>query len=192
MAYDSTMKLRKLTLVLLMLIALNLICVSSFEFEVGGKRGWTKPVRNETGAYNFWATKHRFHIGDILYFKYHENDSVLVVNKTSYKSCILSNPIATFKGGNTTFQFDRYGYFYFISGQNGHCKAGQKLIVRVMVHPLHMAPQLAPSPNDGGSRDGWGPSNWLPDSVNSSGKGSVASYMMTALGAMMVILYSFA
>ncbi|KAM7280184.1 hypothetical protein ACFE04_007318 [Oxalis oulophora] len=83
----------------------------------------------------------------VIDFKY-QNDFVLVVNKTSYKSCIVANPIDIFKYGNTTFEFDRYGYFYFISGEHGHCQAGEKLVVRVMVHPLQMAPQFAPSPSE--------------------------------------------
>ncbi|XP_017979630.1 PREDICTED: early nodulin-like protein 1 [Theobroma cacao] len=94
-----------------------------------------------------------------LDFMYND-DSVLVVNKTSCTKCGVSNPISKFEDGNTGFQFGRYGFFYFISGERGHCKAGQKLVVRVMVHPAISSPQPAPSPHgddvsdhDGGAWD---------------------------------------
>ncbi|OAY73198.1 Alpha-ketoglutarate-dependent dioxygenase alkB [Ananas comosus] len=104
------------------------------EFRVGGPRGWTEPIGDEFESYNHWATRNRFHIGDYLYFKY-ENDSVLVVTHDEYKECNTTNPIAKFTDGDTKFRFDRYGFFYFISGEPSHCWAGQRLIVRVMVHP---------------------------------------------------------
>ena len=116
----------------------------------------------------------------LLDFKYN-NDSVLVVNHTSYTKCSVSNPIFKFKDGDTVFQFDRYGYFYFISGERGHCKAGQKLIVRVMVHPVISSPQPAPPPKEDGSDDGDGwDSFWGPPPQNSTIKLTVASYFMTA------------
>ncbi|GLU21463.1 hypothetical protein SLE2022_376010 [Rubroshorea leprosula] len=173
----------------LILISMVSVFASSFQFNVGGKNGWTKPTGNETQNYNDWASRERFHIGDSLYFKY-SNDSVLVVSKTSYKKCSVSNPIFKFEDGETVFQFDRFGFFYFISGQPGHCRAGQMLIVRVMVHPAVNAPQSAPSPegSDSEEGDGWD-SFWGPPSMNSTIKVTVASYFMTALGGMLVILY---
>lgn len=117
------------------------------------------------------------------------------MNKTSYKNCDVSNPILKFEDGNTTFWFDRYGYFYFISGEPGNCKAGQKLIIRVMVDPVAHAPQ-SPAPSPGGEEsggsgggDGWDSFSWGPPSMNSTIKQSVASYFLTALGGMLVVLY---
>ncbi|KAJ8765084.1 hypothetical protein K2173_010566 [Erythroxylum novogranatense] len=173
--------------------------VSSYQFPVGGKIGWIKPTGNDTETYDKWATKHRFHVGDSLYFMY-RRDSVLVVNSTDYENCIISNPISRYDDGNTTFRFDRHGFFYFISGQPGHCKAGQKLVVRVMVHPAggdhEEAPNPAPSPEENGNKDSgkeegddWGGFSWGPPSVNSTIKASLASYFMTALVGMLVILY---
>ncbi|XVF70903.1 hypothetical protein PTKIN_Ptkin11bG0199800 [Pterospermum kingtungense] len=195
MASLSLPKLCRIALFSLVLIFMFMvITAASFQFKVGGDKGWTKPTGNESETYNEWATRNRFHVGDSLYFKY-KNDSVLVVNHTSYTKCSVSNPIFKFKDGDTVFQFDRYGFFYFISGKRGHCKAGQKLIVRVMVHPaIFSSPQPAPSPkedgssDDGGDQGGWD-SFWGPPPANSTIKLTVASYFMTALGGMLVIMY---
>ncbi|XWS11364.1 hypothetical protein CRYUN_Cryun38cG0077800 [Craigia yunnanensis] len=189
MASFSLPKLCKIALFSPVLISMLAVAAASFQFKVGGERGWTKPTGNESETYNEWATRNRFHVGDSLYFKYN-NDSVLVVNHTSYTKCSVSNPIFKFKDGDTVFQFDRYGFFYFISGERGHCKAGQKLIVRVMVHPAISSPQPAPSPKEDGSDDGGGwDSFWGPPPQNSTIKLTVASYFMTALGGMLVIMY---
>ncbi|CAL9769393.1 unnamed protein product [Musa acuminata subsp. burmannicoides] len=160
-------------------VSLLLSTLSAYEFRVGGPRGWTKPTGDELENYNHWATKNRFHIGDSLCklslslysikivllaritfdssfldelsdFKY-ENDSVLVVDKNAYKECDTKAPLLKFVGGNTTFTFDRHGYFYFISGEPGNCKAGERLIIRVMVHWEVVISGDAPSPQPGHS-----------------------------------------
>ncbi|KAL3508360.1 hypothetical protein ACH5RR_027761 [Cinchona calisaya] len=173
------------------------VMVSSFQFEVGGEKGWVKPAGNETETYNDWATKNRFHIGDTLYFKYALGDSVLLVNSRDYNKCRTSNPISKFDDGNTVFQFELSGFFYFISGQHGHCKSGQRLIIRVM-HPSEEqveSPESAPSPagapaSGGGGGNGWDSNNnWGPPALNSTDKLTVASYFITFLGGVLVILY---
>ncbi|XP_038688620.1 early nodulin-like protein 1 [Tripterygium wilfordii] len=183
--------LTKVVLLLLILVSGFASSVSSFQFQVGGEQGWTKPNKNQTETYNDWATMNRFHVGDSLYFKY-KNDSVLVVNHTSYNDCIVSNPITKYEDGETVIEFNRYGFFYFISGNPGHCKAGQKLVIRVMVHPAAaaMAPEpAAQSPGSDGGDGSWDSFNWGPPSVNSTIGLSLASYFMTALGGVLVILY---
>ncbi|CDP13713.1 unnamed protein product [Coffea canephora] len=171
------------------------VLVSSFQFQVGGEEGWVKPTGNQTEAYNHWATRHRFHIGDSVYFRY-EEDSVLVVSSSDYENCRTSHPISKFDDGNTVFQFERSGLFYFISGQPGHCKSGQRLVIRVMhpseeVEPPQAAPSpAAPNPNGGGGEDIWDNSNnWGPPALNSTDKLTVASYFMTFLGGVIVFLY---
>lgn len=129
-------------------------------------------------------------------FKYHK-DSVLVVNSSDYKSCNTSNPISKFNDGDTVFEFDRSGFFYFISGKHGHCKSGQRLIIRVM-HPSEIeneAPESAPATAPalapvGGSGGGWDSDHWGPPGVglSSATKAYVAS---TALGSMLFVLYLF-
>ncbi|XP_073030094.1 early nodulin-like protein 21 [Primulina eburnea] len=145
--------------------------VSSFQFEVGEEGGWKIPTGEEPETYNEWAAENRFQIGDTLHFKY-QNDSVLVVSSADYLNCNTANPISVFKDGSSVFQFDRSGFYYFMSGKPGHCKSGQRLIIRVM-HPSEIgvpssAPAPAPAPADGADGGGsdyldWGP----PAGVNS-------------------------
>lgn len=128
-------------------------------------------------------------------FKYH-NDSVLVVSPVDYITCNTSNPISRFEDGNTVFEFDRSGFFYFISGQPGHCRSGQRLIVRVM-HPSHaeapvpalvMSPELAPSPAmaPGGYGGVSGESG-----VSSAVKLSVVSSVVTVLAGLVIVVVLF-
>ncbi|CAL9104508.1 unnamed protein product [Musa textilis] len=128
------------------LVPLLMVAVESgLEFHVGGSRGWIVPAGDEAESYNRWAMRNRFHVGDSVYFKY-KNDSVLVVDREAYGDCNTTDPLLAFDDGNTTFRFDRYGYFFFISGTPGHCEAGQRLIVRVMVHPEFDAAGPGPAP----------------------------------------------
>lgn len=138
-------------------------------------------------------------------FKY-QKDSVLVVNKEDYENCITSNPIAKFEDGNTVFTFDHFGFFYFISGQPGNCKSGQRLIIRVMVQSEAQPPQstiatpppapstaAAPPPKpaeEGGDQDGdsfhFGP----PGNLFSGSRMSVASssFITAAVAAFVILL----
>ncbi|RZS06652.1 hypothetical protein BHM03_00037349 [Ensete ventricosum] len=143
---------------------------SGLEFHVGGSRGWIVPAGDEADSYNRWAMRNRFHVGDSLYFKY-KNDSVLVVDREAYGECNATDPLLTFDDGNTTFRFDRYGFFFFISGTPGHCEAGQRLIVRVMVHPEFAAagPGPAPGLQPGGGSGSSSRSGSDSDSGSSSG-----------------------
>ncbi|KAK4439693.1 Early nodulin-like protein 3 [Sesamum alatum] len=162
------------------------VVVAGFQFEVGEERGWREPTGKEPETYNEWAAKNRFRIGDTVYFKY-QKDSVLVVSSDDYLACNTSNPISKFEDGSTVFQFDRSGLFYFISGEPGHCRSGQRLIIRVM-HPSEVeAPELAPSPASGGGSGGDG---GLPND-NSTAKPSGVSYFVTALAGVFVVLALF-
>lgn len=74
-------------------------------------------------------------------------DSVLQVSKEDYVNCKTSNPIGEYSDGNTKVKLDRPGPFYFISGANGHCEKGQKLVVIVLTpRNRHMGISPAPSP----------------------------------------------
>ncbi|MQL70606.1 hypothetical protein Taro_002923 [Colocasia esculenta] len=81
-------------------------------------------------------------------------DSVLVVTDPAYSACDTSNPIRQLDGGDSVFQFDRSGPFYFFSGVPKRCQAGQKLVVVVLSprggHPRPATrfslPASAPSP----------------------------------------------
>ncbi|CAN0875116.1 Early nodulin-like protein 1 [Linum grandiflorum] len=159
---------------------------SAVEYRVGGSRGWAPPP--DDALYNQWATQNRFHVGDSLLFAYsssNESDSVLLVNSTAYSNCILSHPILRLQ--NSTFQFDRPGLFYFISAHVGNCIAGQKLVVRVMAEDTQQQHQPTPAPAN--SEDLiWDSLNW-PPAINSTVKTTIASYFITALGGVLVILY---
>ena len=65
MASFSLPKLCKVALVSLVLISI-VVVAASFQFKVGGERGWTKPTGNESETYNEWATMNRFQTGDSL------------------------------------------------------------------------------------------------------------------------------
>lgn len=81
-------------------------------------------------------------------FRY-DNDSVLAVDYDGYSRCNTTGAALKFDDGDTTFELYRHGFFFFISGKPGHCQAGQKLVVRVMVHSQPVSP--APAPTTGGS-----------------------------------------
>ncbi|XP_074303446.1 early nodulin-like protein 6 [Silene latifolia] len=207
MASNSATKDRKIHLICTFLfISISIIHVSCFEYVVGGDRGkgWLKPDGSETETYNEWAEQHRFHIGDTIRFKY-SKDSVLVVDSEDYGNCNGTRPVAKFEDGNTVFEFDRSGFFFFISGKPGHCEAGQKMIIRVMVqsgvqHPPARSPSPSPSPlahgpdtardgGDGSVIDSWGPGPG--PAVNSTVMLSVTSYLMTLFLGVVIVLYLF-
>ncbi|XP_071683390.1 early nodulin-like protein 14 [Lolium perenne] len=98
----------------------------------GDARGWRQPAPGEE-TYNHWASRSRFHVGDLLYFRYAKNDSVLVVTRDDYKVCRGDRPALRLDGGEEArLRLERSGPLYFISGAPGHCDAGQRLTVRVM------------------------------------------------------------
>ncbi|CAK9149544.1 unnamed protein product [Ilex paraguariensis] len=115
---------------------------------VGGKADAWKIPSSESDSLNQWAEKSRFLIGDSLVWKHDGNkDSVLQVTKKDYVTCNNSSPIEAYNG-NTKVKLERPGPFYFISGVEGHCENGQKLIVVVMSekHRRFMTISPAPSP----------------------------------------------
>ncbi|XP_061352703.1 early nodulin-like protein 4 [Gastrolobium bilobum] len=138
-------------LLLLMIAMLFLRSSSSsqaiaMKFDVDGKDEWVvKPSED----YNYWAQRNKFHVNDILYFKYKkENDSILVVKKDDYYSCNVNNPMHKMDDGDSTFHLNKLGYFFFISGNVDSCKKGQKLIVQVIAvkNRLHQAEPPSESP----------------------------------------------
>lgn len=64
-------------------------------------------------------------------FKY-KKDSVMEVTGAEYKRCNSTHPIFFSNTGDTVYQLDHPGNFYFISGVSGHCERGQRMIVKVM------------------------------------------------------------
>ncbi|KAL6626406.1 hypothetical protein ACP70R_030132 [Stipagrostis hirtigluma subsp. patula] len=135
-------------------------------FHVGGPRGWRVPDANT--SYEWWAMNNRFHVDDHLYFKYAE-DSVLQVDRPAFDACNATDPLASFSDGATTVRLDRPGFFCFISGEPGHCEEGQKLIVRVMVHPADHDHPFAHGPASAPAASGQRGHGGRPSPSGSSG-----------------------
>ncbi|KAG2681906.1 hypothetical protein I3760_11G164900 [Carya illinoinensis] len=127
----------------------------AYNFYVGGRDGW---VLYPSESYSHWAERNRFQVNDTLVFKYKKGtDSVLVVNKDDYYNCNTKNPIKKLEEGDSEFQFDRSGPFFFVTGKDQSCEKGQKLIVIVLAvrhynknpppsSPIPIPPKEAPAP----------------------------------------------
>ncbi|KAE8126072.1 hypothetical protein FH972_020819 [Carpinus fangiana] len=120
------------------------------EFLVGSKTNAWKIPSSEAESLNKWAEASRFQIGDSLVWNYDPSkDSVLQVSEKDFESCSTSSPIAVYKDGSTKVKLDRSGAFYFISGAEGHCEKGQKLVTVVLsVRRQFSYVSPAPSPVD--------------------------------------------
>ncbi|CAI0457177.1 unnamed protein product [Linum tenue] len=105
--------------------------VTSFEYQVGGAKGWVVPPSNDTRIYNDWASENRFLIGDTVRFRY-KKDSVMEVSMEDYKNCNSSHPSYFSNTGDTVYELDHSGPYYFISGVSGHCGKGQRMIIKVL------------------------------------------------------------
>jgi len=107
--------------------------ISAFVYRVGGRKGWVVPRATDPDAYNHWAGSHRFQIGDSLLFKYPQGrDSVLVVTEQAYNTCNTTSAVVYADNGDSIFRFTASGPFFFISGVEGNCLKGQKLVIVVM------------------------------------------------------------
>ncbi|CAN6182668.1 unnamed protein product [Urochloa humidicola] len=131
-------------------------------YIVGDAGGWAVPPANATDALNKWAIRHRFHVGDILGFRYANNDSVILVRRGDYDGCSAASPVRAFTGvsvaggggggGRIVFcRLDQPGLFFFISGEKARCEAGQRMVVHVA--DSLGAPTPAPAPAPGGIDD---------------------------------------
>ncbi|KVH94407.1 mavicyanin-like [Cynara cardunculus var. scolymus] len=136
----------------LMMIELGarVVMVTGKQYKVGDSAGWTtKP----NSTYLSWASSKNFRVEDVLWFEYNATiDNVIRVSLSDFRSCNTSAPIKTFNSGNDSFTIKAPGHYYFTSGFSGHCKAGQKLDVRVLktsqnaTQPSGRTP--SPSPSD--------------------------------------------
>ncbi|XP_021597148.2 early nodulin-like protein 1 [Manihot esculenta] len=132
---------------LLLTVALLLGFSEAKEILVGGKTDAWKIPSSQSDSLNNWAESARFRIGDFLVWKYDsQKDSVLQVTREAYLSCNTSNPIEEYGDGNTKVKLDRSGAYYFISGAEGHCVKGQKMIV-VVLSQRHRYTGISPAPS---------------------------------------------
>ncbi|KAK1359436.1 early nodulin-like protein 1 [Heracleum sosnowskyi] len=121
----------KLVILFTILSSLLLFHASDIEFQVGGDSGWVVPPANNSDIYNQWASGERFSVGDTVRFKY-KKDSVMEVTEDGYTHCNSTHPSFYSNTGDTTLKLDHPGFFYFISGANGHCRRGQRMVIRVL------------------------------------------------------------
>ncbi|GFP79287.1 early nodulin-like protein 1 [Phtheirospermum japonicum] len=108
---------------------------------------------SESDFLNHWAEKSRFLIGDSLFFKYDgSKDLVLEVTRRDYVTCNTSALIGNYTSDDTTVRLGRSGPYYFISGAEGHCHKGQKLIAVVISerHRRVISPAHSPSAGNEG------------------------------------------
>ncbi|CAN8248413.1 unnamed protein product [Cochlearia groenlandica] len=145
-----------LTICWLVLLSSSFLCEGR-EILVGGKSNTWKVSESTEETLNHWSEKTRFKIGDTLLWRYNaENDSVMQVSEKDYKKCDRSEPIKGYKDGHTKIKLERSGPFYFISGEEGYCQRGEKLLV-VVLSPNHnissnvvvAPPLIAPVMNKG-------------------------------------------
>ncbi|KAK1440031.1 hypothetical protein QVD17_05856 [Tagetes erecta] len=124
---------------LLLLIQNN----NAYDFMVGGSGDWSLA----STAYNQWAEKSRFQIGDTVLFKYEaRKDSVVEVSKDDYNNCNPASPIAKYSDGHSVVKFNQSGPHYFISGLVENCKNNEKVVIVVMADRSnhHQSPSSPP------------------------------------------------
>ena len=106
---------------------------ASYEFVVGGQKGWSVPNDPSFNPFNQWAEKSRFQIGDSLVFNYQSGqDSVLYVKSEDYASCNIDSPYAKYSDGHTVIKLNQSGPHFFISGNKDNCNKNEKLTVIVL------------------------------------------------------------
>ncbi|KAM1208424.1 hypothetical protein ACFX13_014449 [Malus domestica] len=138
------MALRNTAVVSFIIMMIFFGACSATIYTVGGDlEGWT-----DSGAvdYNEWASSKFFYVGDEFIFNYkHENDFVMIVTQSDYDYCIPSLPLSHY-GTFTALTFDIPGTYYVICGEPGHCKAGQK--IKIKINALEIEdPVISPSPS---------------------------------------------
>lgn len=72
---------------------------------------------------------------------------MLEVTREDYLSCNTSSPIAKHKDGNTVVRLPQSGAYYFISGAQGACVKGEKVIVVVMSERHRRFGGISPAPS---------------------------------------------
>lgn len=86
-------------------------------------------------------------------------DSMMVVDEDAYDDCNSEKPIFYANNGKSVVRLDRPGLFYFISGVAGHCKKGQKMIVKVLGQSSSPESSPPPPPSNSTTPSGAAPMN---------------------------------
>ncbi|KAL6838682.1 hypothetical protein ACP4OV_031396 [Aristida adscensionis] len=126
---------------------------AALDFYVGGHDGWTvKPAE----PYGPWAERNRFQVNDRLVFRYSpKDDAVLVVAQSQYDACNTTGPDQRLADGDSVYVLTRSGPHFFISGDAGRCRAGERLVVVVLAvrNYTPAAPSASPPPPPASSRN---------------------------------------
>ncbi|XP_020537810.1 uclacyanin 1 [Jatropha curcas] len=140
---------RRLNMAFLALISIAALIHSSAAqttHVVGGSLGWVIPPGGAS-AYSSWAANQTFAVGDILVFNFLNNQhDVVKVTKADYDACSTSNPISSVSTSPARITINETGGHYFFCNFNGHCSAGQKLMINVSA-----ATTTAPTPQPSSS-----------------------------------------
>ncbi|KAG0483295.1 hypothetical protein HPP92_011379 [Vanilla planifolia] len=111
-------------LLLPLLLSITSLPAHSFVFDVGGGHGWA--VLQQLRLLQPVGRRQ-----PLPAFRY-KKDSVMQVTEEDYSKCRSTHPIFFSNNGKTEVGLDRPGPFYFISGAEGHCERGQKVIIKVI------------------------------------------------------------
>jgi len=119
-------------------------------YTVGDEFGWIVPPGGHY-AYEFWASRYKFSIGDTLEFSFTTGEQdVAKVTKEAFDSCNSTNPIELKTTGPANFTLDTVGEYYFIGTMDKHCELGQKLAINVTSNSAGPSASPAPAPTPRG------------------------------------------
>ncbi|XP_029126142.1 mavicyanin [Cajanus cajan] len=148
---------------LIMLVAIATIFLPSIamakEFVVGDSHGWTLDFN-----YSAWAADKTFQVGDTLIFRYAVGEhNVFKVNGTLFQSCTVPPASEALSTGSDHIVLATPGRKWYICGVEGHCNAGQKLVITVQqpqTLPPTPSPAAVPAPSPLHHRRHFG--GWVP------------------------------
>ncbi|KAG6645851.1 uclacyanin-3-like [Carya illinoinensis] len=130
-------------------------------YKVGDSKGWT----NETNVdYKVWSSNSTFFVGDTFFFQYdYKSNDVMEVSREDFESCNVRSPLNLYTSGRDSITMWKPGHYYYVCSFPGHCQAGQKVDIRVLIQPLNPTPSPGPSPlNPPTSSPSPSPSSTLP------------------------------
>ncbi|KAL1541723.1 mavicyanin-like [Salvia divinorum] len=133
----------KMIYFLVLMVMICESCNGGIVHKVGESSGWTT-LNITSSYYNSWSTSKNFQVGDTILFEYNkEFHNVVRVTHKNFNACNSTAPYASWATGNDSFPITKQGHYYFICGLHGHCRAGQRVDIRV----VQRTPSQGPSPS---------------------------------------------
>ncbi|KAI6679345.1 hypothetical protein NL676_033226 [Syzygium grande] len=137
-------------------------------YTVGDDLGWLVPPGGPI-AYETWAYKKTFLVGDVLVFNFkNETQDVAVVTEAAYGTCNTTNTIAVYTTSPVKYNLIAAGEYFFTSTYSRHCIFGQKLAINVTASSSATPPSSTTTPTPSGSSapspTAGGPSAPIPES----------------------------